>query len=145
MHPQTINAIHLLLNQLYQSAQNQIQLAQSLKQLVSQGSQPAPQRPQVQMPQMQPDYMNQQEEALLAANIQQSQIQAAAADGNPLDQYIGAVEGAMGGLSPHLGRARQRAQQQRPQQQQMPQNGGPMQAFDPFGGMMDAMGGFGGG
>lgn len=150
MHPAQLQALAMLTDQLFATAQHQLQTAQRLKTILTQGAQLAQARPQPPVPQMQSDYLNGQEEAVLGAAIAQAQQQAAAADGNDMNSIVGALEAGMGAL-PHFQRPRQRAQQGGQLQQQrapMQQPGGfpnmGAGGFDPFAGMMDAMGGFGG-
>jgi hypothetical protein len=153
MHPAQAQAIAMFADQLYASAQQQLQLAQRMKQMLQMGQQQA-RIPTPQMPQM-PDYLNQQEEAVLGVHMQQAQQQAYAADAaaaaaaaaqggfmpqfSPMDQNTAdGVAQQLAGVSPHFARPLRQAQQQRraPQQQVGPGN------FDPFAaGIAEAMGG----
>jgi hypothetical protein len=149
MHPAQINAITLLLNNLVQQAQAQMQICQSLKQIMQQGARPPIQQPQ--MPMQEPGYLSPQEEAVLGYGIQQAQQQASIADQNPNfnPQMHDAFEAAAAGMLPHHPANRRQAPQRQPQQQQMrPQApvsnglGGGLAGFDPMMGLGDIMGGF---
>lgn len=154
MHPAQINAITLLLNNLVQQAQAQLQVCQSLKQILQQGARPMVQQPQ--MPMQEPGYLSPQEEAVLGYGMQQAQQQAAVADQNQNfnPQFHDAFEQAAAGILPHHPANRrmaqpgqQRQQPQQPQQQMRQaapvQNGlgGALNGFDPMMGLGDLMGG----
>lgn len=144
MHPAQLNAISLLLNNLIQQAQAQLQVCQSLKQIISQGQRLPVQQPQ--MPMHEPGYLSPHEEAVLGYGMQQAQQQAAIADQNLNPQMHEAFEAAAANMLPHHPASRRQgaprpAQQQRPQQN-VNQAGG-IAGFDPLMGLNELMGSFG--
>jgi hypothetical protein len=121
MHPAQLRALALLCQQLQQQVQSQVQLLTSIQQILADagGQAAAQQRAQApQMPDMQPSYLNDQEEAALAEQMGQGQ--------HNLQQ---AFDAALTGAIPHFGNQGQRrmaqpSQPQFPQQPRYPNGGG---------------------
>ena len=146
MHPAQLNAINLLLNNLVSQAQAQLQICNSLKQIISQS---APQRA---IPQMPGDngYLNPQEEAVLGAGIMQAQQHAAMLDQQQQMQgqmpgfdsnMHQAFDAAAAGMLPHHPGQRRMAPKS-PMQAQRPAqaNGvGNIGGFDPMMGLGELM------